>query len=183
MIAMALMCEPRLLIADEPTTALDVTIQAQILDLLVTLQREFGMALLLITHDFGVVARVAQRVAVMYAGQVVETGPVAEVLASPRHPYTRGLLDCIPVPGGATRGRMLPTIAGLVPTIHEGAVGCGFSNRCPLAFPACAVTQVPLFASAQGNGAASRCLLEPAAAGLLACGSPVAAPAPGEAFS
>jgi len=100
MIAMALMCEPELLIADEPTTALDVTVQTQILRLLQTLQRELGLALLLITYDLGIVARMAQHVSVMYAGEVVESAPVEELFAAPTHPYTRGLLACIPVPGG-----------------------------------------------------------------------------------
>ena len=100
-----------LLIADEPSTALDVTIQAQILRLLAELQRELGIAMVLITHDLGVVARIADRVAVMYAGEIVEQGPAARVFASPRHPYTRGLLDCIPVPGRTERGGRLGTIA------------------------------------------------------------------------
>ncbi|HTE81182.1 MAG TPA: ABC transporter ATP-binding protein, partial [Reyranella sp.] len=99
MIAMALMCDPKLLIADEPTTALDVTVQAQILRLLATLQRDLGLGLLLITHDLGIVARVATRVSVMYAGEVVESAPTAELFANPRHPYTQGLLRCVPVPG------------------------------------------------------------------------------------
>ena len=104
MIAMALMCGPALIIADEPTTALDVTVQAQILHLLKELQREFGMGLILITHDLGIVARVADRVAVMYAGEIVEEGPVARLFGRPSHPYTRGLLDCIPVPGRLAPG-------------------------------------------------------------------------------
>ena len=107
MIAMALMCGPDLIIADEPTTALDVTIQAQILHLLAELQREFHMGLVLITHDLGVVARIATRVVVMYAGQVVEAGTAAEVFGTPRHPYTRGLLACIPIPG-KTQARRAP---------------------------------------------------------------------------
>ena len=113
MIAMALLCEPELLIADEPTTALDVTLQAQILALLARLQKELGLGLLLITHDLGVVARMARRVAVMYAGEVVETGSVEDVFANPRHPYTRGLLDCVPVPGKVAPGAPLGTIAGI----------------------------------------------------------------------
>jgi peptide/nickel transport system ATP-binding protein len=140
MIAMALMCEPELLIADEPTTALDVTVQAQILRLLQKLQREFGLALLLITHDLGVVARLAQRVSVMYAGEVVETGTVTEVFARPTHPYTRGLLDCIPVPGMTRSGEPLGNIPGVVPRISHGFVGCGFRDRCALAMPECAQT-------------------------------------------
>jgi peptide/nickel transport system ATP-binding protein len=140
---MALMCDPELLIADEPTTALDVTVQAQILRLLQKLQQELGLALLLITHDLGVVARMAQRVSVMYAGEVVETGTVAEVFAAPTHPYTRGLLDCIPVPGTTQTGQPLGNIPGVVPRIAPGFVGCGFRDRCTLATPECAKS-VPL---------------------------------------
>jgi peptide/nickel transport system ATP-binding protein len=143
MIAMALMCDPELLIADEPTTALDVTVQAQILRLLQKLQQELGLALLLITHDLGVVARMAQRVSVMYAGEVVETGTVAEVFAAPTHPYTRGLLDCIPVPGTTQTGEPLGSIPGVVPRIPPGFMGCGFRDRCTLAMPECAES-VPL---------------------------------------
>jgi peptide/nickel transport system ATP-binding protein len=140
MIAMALMCDPQLLIADEPTTALDVTVQAQILRLLVKLQQELGLALLLITHDLGVVARMAQRVSVMYAGEVVETGTVAEIFAAPSHPYTRGLLDCIPVPGKTRTGEPLGNIPGVVPRIPPGFQGCGFRDRCAFAMPECAAT-------------------------------------------
>src|ERR1700709_1090756 len=138
MIAMALMCDPKLLIADEPTTALDVTVQAQILRLLRKLQQELGLALLLITHDLGVVGRMAQRVSVMYAGEVVETGTVAEVFAAPTHPYTRGLLACIPAPGPTQTGEPLGNIPGVVPRIPPGFVGCGFRDRCTLAMPECA---------------------------------------------
>ena len=127
MIALALMCEPDLLIADEPTTALDVTIQAQILRLLVDLTREMNMAMILITHDLGVVARVADKVAVMYAGELVETGPAAEVFATPSHPYTRGLLRCIPQPGKTERGAPLGTIPGIVPSLIGEVSGCGVS--------------------------------------------------------
>ncbi|MDO6587770.1 ABC transporter ATP-binding protein [Salipiger sp. 1_MG-2023] len=137
MIAMALMCEPDLLIADEPTTALDVTIQAQILRLLVDLTREMNMAMILITHDLGVVARVADKVAVMYAGELVETGPAAQVFAAPSHPYTRGLLRCIPQPGKTARGAPLGTIAGIVPSLVGEVTGCAFRTRCPHALPAC----------------------------------------------
>jgi peptide/nickel transport system ATP-binding protein len=140
MIAMALMCDPELLIADEPTTALDVTVQAQILRLLQKLQRELGLALLLITHDLGVVARMAQRVSVMYAGEVVETGTVAEVFAAPTHPYTRGLLDCILVPGMTKTGEPFGNIPGVVPRMLPGFVGCGFRDRCTMATPECAQT-------------------------------------------
>ncbi len=138
MIAMALMCGPELIIADEPTTALDVTIQAQILHLLRELQQEFGMAVVLITHDLGVVARVADRVAVMYAGEIVETGPVAALFAAPSHPYTRGLLACIPVPGRTRPGEMLGSIPGIVPSLTGRLEGCAFRNRCGEARDACA---------------------------------------------
>jgi peptide/nickel transport system ATP-binding protein len=137
MIAMALMCGPDLVIADEPTTALDVTIQAQILLLLRDLQKEFHMGLLLITHDLGVVARVADRVAVMYAGEVVESGTAAQVFAEPSHPYTRGLLSCVPVPG-RTRGSLLGVVPGSVPSMVGGIRGCAFRERCGIALPACA---------------------------------------------
>jgi peptide/nickel transport system ATP-binding protein len=138
MIAMALMCGPDLVVADEPTTALDVTIQAQILLLLRQLQREFEMGLLLITHDLGIVARIADRVAVMYAGKIVETGTAAEVFASPRHPYTRGLLACVPVPGKTPRDQPLGSIPGTVPSLVGGIEGCAFRDRCPEAMALCA---------------------------------------------
>ncbi len=137
MIALALMCEPDLLIADEPTTALDVTIQAQILRLLVDLTREMNMAMILITHDLGVVARVADKVAVMYAGELVETGPAKAVFDRPSHPYTRGLLRCIPQPGKTDRGAELGTIPGIVPSLVGDVTGCAFRTRCPHAVAAC----------------------------------------------
>ena len=137
MIAMALMCEPELIIADEPTTALDVTIQAQILRLLHDLGREMNMAMILITHDLGVVARVADKVAVMYAGELVETGPVAEIFNAPSHPYTRGLLRCIPLPGKTARGSELGTIPGIVPSLVGEVEGCAFRTRCPHATMEC----------------------------------------------
>ena len=128
MIAMAIACRPRLLIADEPTTALDVTIQKQILDLLIALQRENGMALVLITHDMGVVAETAHRVQVMYAGQVVERQDVAGLFRAPRHPYTAALLDALPE---RALGRpRLPTIPGVVPGIDDRPAGCLFAPRC-----------------------------------------------------
>ena len=117
MIAMALMCDPELLIADEPTTALDVTVQAQILRLLAELQRDLGLGMLLITHDLGIVARVAHRVSVMYAGEVVESAATAELFAHPKHPYTQGLLRCVPVPGKIRRDEPLGSIPGTVPRI------------------------------------------------------------------
>ena len=136
-IAMALMCEPELIIADEPTTALDVTIQAQILRLLVDLQRELGMAMILITHDLGVVARVADRVAVMYAGELVETGSAADIFAAPLHPYTRGLIRCIPVPGRNEPGAELGSIPGIVPSLIGVVEGCAFRDRCEMAVDTC----------------------------------------------
>jgi peptide/nickel transport system ATP-binding protein len=157
MIAMALMCGPDLIVADEPTTALDVTIQAQILRLLADLQREFHMAMLLITHDLGVVARVADRVAVMYAGQIVETGTAEELFSRPLHPYTQGLLRCIPGVGGIRPGQHLGSIPGLVPNLIGGLRGCTFRDRCPHAFAACADGDVSLRALAPGR--AYRCLL------------------------
>ena len=138
MIAMALMCSPQLLIADEPTTALDVTVQAQILRLLGELQRELGLAVLLITHDLGVVARVADQVSVLYAGAVVESAPAAALFARPSHPYTRGLLASVPDPARCTRGEPLGSIPGLVPRLPPGFTGCAFRDRCPHAMPACA---------------------------------------------
>lgn len=137
MIAMALMCEPELIIADEPTTALDVTIQAQILRLLVDLGREMNMAMILITHDLGVVARVADKVAVMYAGELVETGSATQVFNAPMHPYTRGLLRCIPQPGKTERGAKLGTIPGIVPSLVGGIEGCPFRTRCDQAIDSC----------------------------------------------
>ncbi len=136
-IAMALMCEPELIIADEPTTALDVTIQAQILSLLVDLTREMDVAMILITHDLGVVARVADKVGVMYAGELVESGPAADVFGKPLHPYTRGLLRCIPQPGKTERGSPLGTIPGIVPSLIGDVKGCAFRTRCPHAVDAC----------------------------------------------
>jgi peptide/nickel transport system ATP-binding protein len=138
MIAMALMCAPDLIVADEPTTALDVTIQAQILRLLMDLQKEFGIALLMITHDLGVVARMAHRVAVMYAGEIVETGTADEVFNAPKHPYTLGLMDCIPVPGRTLPGDRLGSIPGVVPSLVGDISGCVFRTRCKLAEEACA---------------------------------------------
>jgi peptide/nickel transport system ATP-binding protein len=137
MIAMALMCDPQLLIADEPTTALDVTVQAQILRLLSRLQRDLGLGLLLITHDLGIVARVATRVSVMYAGEVVESAPTAELFANPKHPYTQGLLRCVPVPGKIRREEPLGSIPGTVPRIAPGFEGCAFRERCDFADATC----------------------------------------------
>ena len=153
MIAMALVCRPRLLIADEPTTALDVTIQAQILKLMGELQRETGTAIILITHDLGVVAELADEVAVMYAGRVVERAPAVRLFAEPQHPYTIGLLGSIPRLDGAAR--RLPTIEGQVPGAHRRIVGCRFADRCPFAEAACRRQDPPLRpVGSSGNGRA-----------------------------
>jgi len=157
MIALALMCGPDLIIADEPTTALDVTIQAQILHLLADLQRELRMGLMLITHDLGVVARIADRVAVMYAGEVVETASAADLFRTPLHPYTRGLMACIPVPGQTLPGRPLGSIAGMVPPPIDHTT-CGFANRCPHVRPACRAGRIALRDA--GNGRTRRCILD-----------------------
>ncbi len=141
MIAMALAMRPAVLLADEPTTALDVTIQAQILELLRDLQRETGTAILLITHDLGVVNELADRVAVMYAGKLVETGTRRAVLGDPWHPYTRGLLAAMP--GRARRGARLFEIAGVVPPPTEWSHGCRFASRCPEVLPCCAAEPPP----------------------------------------
>ena len=135
MIAMALLANPEILIADEPTTALDVTVQAEILDLLRDMRREFNLSLLLITHDLGVIAEMADRVAVMYAGRIVEQAPVSALFASPAHPYTRGLLASIP---GGTPGKRLASIPGNVPAIGQLPSGCAFAPRCPDRFDPCA---------------------------------------------
>ncbi len=159
-IAMALACDPQLLIADEPTTALDVTIQAQILDLLAKLQRERGMAMLFITHNLGVVAEIADRVAVMYAGRIVETGPVSEVFSHPRHPYTKGLLRSLPRLGEAVKlkrdNQPLPTIAGSVPSLRNLPKGCAFADRCDYVIPACREAVPPLLDT--GPGRQARCI-------------------------
>jgi len=142
-IAMALACKPRLLIADEPTTALDVTIQAQILDLLANLQRRFGMALLLVTHDLGVVAERADDAAIMYAGRIVEYGPVTALFATPHHPYTRGLLRSLPRLG-APANEPLQAIPGIVPEMGDRPSGCRFRDRCERAIDECARNLPPL---------------------------------------
>jgi oligopeptide/dipeptide ABC transporter ATP-binding protein len=136
MIAIALACRPALLIADEPTTALDVTIQAQILELMRNLQQELGMAMILITHDLGVIAETCDDVAVMYAGRIAESGTVYELFERPRHPYTRGLLDSIPRLE-SPRKQPLPTIEGMVPGLAQLPSGCRFHNRCPHRTPLC----------------------------------------------
>ncbi len=160
MIAMTLMCGPDLIIADEPTTALDVTIQAQILLLLAELQREFEMGLILITHDLGVVARIADRVAVMYAGEVVEEGTADQVFNRPTHPYTQGLLECIPIPGKTERGKPLGSIPGIVPSLVGRFKACHFADRCPFVMDGCTKGNIAL-RPANEAGHAYRCLLDP----------------------
>jgi peptide/nickel transport system ATP-binding protein len=155
MIAMALACEPKLLIADEPTTALDVTVQAQILDLMRSLKSELGTAILFVTHDFGVVADICDRVVVMYAGQVVEQASVGDMFAQPRHPYTEGLL--VSMPQAAQRGARLTVIAGQVPNPDAMPLGCRFHPRCAYAQAACEAAPVPLVTDV----AAVRCIRHP----------------------
>ena len=155
---------PHLLIADEPTTALDVTIQAQILELMRELREETGASMILITHDLGVVAEVAHRVVVMYAGRKVEEAPIAELFAAPRHPYTRGLLGSMPHLGDSVNetGKRLVEIPGMVPSLKDPAPGCLFAPRCPNAGERCATEVPPLELHAPGHSAA--------------CWHPVAAP-------
>ena len=141
-IAMALACEPSVVIADEPTTALDVTVQAQILELMQGLQRELGMAIILITHDLGVIAETCNDVVVMYAGRIAEAGPVQDIFSRPSHPYTRGLLDSIPTLDKPRKTR-LNVIEGMVPGLKDLPAGCRFQNRCPYRIEICA-TQPPL---------------------------------------
>jgi oligopeptide/dipeptide ABC transporter ATP-binding protein len=151
MIAMAIACRPKLLIADEPTTALDVTIQAQILDLLARLRRELGMGIMLITHDLAVVSEFADEVIVMYAGTLVEQAPVAELFAAPLHPYTQGLLASAPMLRGGRR--RLATIEGMVPNLAHLPTGCRFRDRCPQAIARCAQQEPPLIAAGPQEGA------------------------------
>jgi oligopeptide/dipeptide ABC transporter ATP-binding protein len=160
MIAMAMVCGPKLLIADEPTTALDVTIQAQILSLMIRLKEELAMSLLLITHDLGVVAQMASRVVVMYAGQVVEEARVGDIFDSPFHPYTRGLLKSMPRIGDSFKGgkQRLNEIPGIVPVLTEIIDGCKFADRCPHAFEICRQSRPQL--TAVGDGHWARCWLK-----------------------
>lgn len=152
MIAMALSCNPKLLIADEPTTALDVTIQAQILDLMRDLQKELGTAIIMITHDLGVIAELVDRVAVMYTGVIVESGDVETIFANPQHPYTQGLLASIPrLDMDVDR---LQAIPGSVPTPGNFPKGCGFHPRCPFAKDICVAKRPPAFAVGDGHHAA-----------------------------
>ncbi len=156
MIAIALACDPKLLIADEPTTALDVTIQAQILELMGELRERLGMAMMLITHDLGVVAEMCDDVVVMYAGRVVERGPVAEVFTSPQHPYTEALLQSIPMLG-MTQAEPLRVIRGTVPSPLDWPEGCRFEPRCDYAFPKCHEEPPPLFQVGQQESACWLC--------------------------
>ncbi|MCU1265423.1 MAG: transporter ATP-binding protein [Acidobacteria bacterium] len=159
MIAMALACDPRLLIADEPTTALDVTIQAQILELLDGLRQTRELAVLLITHDLGVVAEVADRVAVMYTGKIVEESPVDELFARPKHPYTEGLLRSVPklTADDVIKKERLATIEGTVPSPTDLPPGCHFAPRCPYRLPRCIEGPIPLYDL--GDGVQVRCVL------------------------
>ena len=157
MIAIALACSPRLLIADEPTTALDVTIQAQILDLLSDLQRQTGAGMILITHDLAVVAEYADRMMVMYAGRKVEEGPVDEILTNPRHPYTHGLFQAVPQLGsslGESPARPLSEIPGVVPLLDRPVAGCPFAPRCTLVIDRCRAEAPPVVEHAHGHHAA-----------------------------
>jgi len=154
MIALALSCRHALIIADEPTAALDVTIQAQILLLMRDLQQKLGVAMILITHNLGVVANMCDRLVVLYAGRVVESGDSRTIFENPQHPYTRGLMNAIPIPG--SRGKQLAAIPGNVPVDRGAVKGCGFSPRCSFAWERCRQEAPPLFSS---NGHASACFL------------------------
>ncbi len=153
MIAMALACNPAVLIADEPTTALDVTVQAQILDLMDDLKKKFGTSIIFITHDLGVVAQYAQRLAVMYAGKIVETGPTGNIFKNKSHPYTEGLMGSIPSLKGDTRER-LAEIPGIVPPLHDIPSGCRFHPRCPKVMDVCSKKEPPFFNISDGHKAA-----------------------------
>jgi oligopeptide/dipeptide ABC transporter ATP-binding protein len=168
MIAMALACNPRLLIADEPTTALDVTIQAQILELLDELRKQRELAVLLITHDLGVVAEVADRVAVMYTGRIVEESPVEELFARPKHPYTEGLLRSVPrlTVADLNKNERLETIEGVVPSPTDLPPGCHFAPRCRHRMPRCTAEEIPLY-QLEGN-VEVRCVLYDLAAAVAA---------------
>ncbi len=168
MIAMALACNPKLLIADEPTTALDVTIQAQILELLDELRKQRELAVLLITHDLGVVAEVADRVAVMYTGRIVEESPVDELFARPKHPYTEGLLRSVPklTSEHVVRKERLETIEGVVPRPTDLPPGCHFAPRCPHRMPRCTSEDIPLYEL--DGGVKVRCVLYDLAAAVAA---------------
>jgi oligopeptide/dipeptide ABC transporter ATP-binding protein len=152
MIAMALSCHPHLLIADEPTTALDVTIQAQILKLISQLQKEFDISAILITHNLGVVAQTCDRLVILYAGRVAEIGTTRQVFKSPQHPYSRGLLNAVPRPG--SRGRKMAVIPGVVPTNPGALIGCPFAPRCEFAFERCTREVPALYTISEGHSSA-----------------------------
>ena len=171
LIAMALVMNPSLLIADEPTTALDVTIQAQILELLADLQQRLGLAVLLITHDLGVVAEVTSRVLVMYGGQIVERAPARELFRNPRHPYTRGLLDAMPRMG--RQRQRLAVIPGTVPPPTHWPSGCRFRDRCAFAWPRCADEPPPGYPVSADHTARCHLVDEPARAGAVTAADPV----------
>ncbi len=173
MIAIALCCEPDILIADEPTTALDVTIQAQILALMDGLKRKLGTAIILITHNLGVVAQVCDRVMVMYAGRVIESGSVWDVFHRPRHPYTKALLDSIPKTGRKEHGKRLPTIEGIVPSLFELPAGCRFQDRCRFKQERCVAEEPALVACGAGD--------PPSALVQVRCHFPLASSANGAA--
>ncbi|MFT5289752.1 MAG: peptide/nickel transport system ATP-binding protein [Planctomycetota bacterium] len=177
MIAMALACEPDVLIADEPTTALDVTIQAQILRLMGNLKDKLDTAIVLITHDLGVVAQVCDRVLVMYAGRAIEEAEVGELFHNPRHPYTRALLDSIPKAGTRERGKRLATIPGIVPSLFDMPAGCRFADRCSIAEDRC-VREEPALESTT-DGRRHRCHLPLGVAATTTTAGP-ATPASGE---
>ena len=161
MIAMAISCRPKVLIADEPTTALDVTVQAQIFELMREIQDKFGVAIVMITHDMGAIAEMADRVAVMYAGRVIEQGRADDILDDPRHPYTRGLIGCIPALGreAASTDRLPPLaeIPGVVPPLHLLGDGCAFADRCALVHERCRTARPALLGAGVGAGHATAC--------------------------
>jgi peptide/nickel transport system ATP-binding protein len=151
MIAMALACKPDVLIADEPTTALDVTVQAQIFDLIADLRERTGTAVMLITHDMGAIAEMADRVVVMYAGRIVEAGAVRDILGAPQHPYTRGLIACAPGRRKVAPGEHLEEISGTVPSLLERGAGCLFADRCGQVMPRCRAELPPVTTQAGGH--------------------------------
>ena len=157
-IAMALMCEPQLLIADEPTSALDVTIQAQLVDLLLGLKKERNMSILFISHDMGLVSALSDRIAVMYAGQIVETGTIDEIVENPRHPYTKALIASVPSGLKLKKEEKLKTIPGIVPSPDKYPAGCHFSTRCESVLEKCKLEKPKVFTVSDGHG--SRCFLE-----------------------
>ena len=172
MIAMALSCGPKLILADEPTTALDVTIQAQIMSLMMQLKQELNTAIVLITHDLGVVAETASRVIVMYAGQIMEEAPVRDLFKDPRHPYTRGLLGSVPVIGRGKRpSRRLQEIPGMVPSPLQMPTGCRFNPRCPQVAPRCCHEAPPIVVL--GEHRRVSCWLEADGAGVQGSGEKI----------